>query len=606
MPAHGIGTVVTRRSARKVGVGSGGRRVVSRAALAAKPRGSRVGVNVTGSRLSRVQPATESPSSSVPDVKPRRPSREMVALMSEWSPEERRAAQRAVDFIECKLRLFKGPKAGEPFRLPPWQERIIRQAFGRLRDDGTRRYRTVYIEVPRKNAKSTLIGAIGLYLLLADGEAGAEVYCAAHDRNQANIVYRSAKIMYERSRSLAGQAHPFQHVLELADGAGFLKPISADAGSQQGLDPHGCLIDELHVHPNRDLLDVLQTATGARRQPMTWMITTAGEVSEGPCWDEHQYALGVLDGTIHDDAYLAVVYAADPADDWEDPAVWTKANPNIGYSISLDYIREQCEKARSAPVFQNSFRRYHLNQWVQQETRFLPMDRWRLCLDEEINEIDLVGKPCYAGLDLSSTLDLTALVYVFPRSDGSYVVLPRHFLPSVGLADRSRRDRVQYDRWAREGLITLCEGEVIDYGWVRRQILKDKTRFEIREIAFDRWGAAKLSGELAQDGLSMIQFGQGYASMSEPTKALLSLVTSGKLLHMPNECLDWQAECVSVAQDPAGNVKPVKPDKRRHAKRIDGIVALIMGLSRAMLHSASVAAQAKARSVYETRGIAAL
>jgi phage terminase large subunit-like protein len=507
-----------------------------------------------------------------------------------------------VDFIETNLRFFKGPAAGQPFRLRPWQERVVRQLFGRLRPDGLRQYRTCYVEIPRKRGKSTFAGAIALYLLLGDGEEGPEVYCAAHDRAQAKIVYRSAKLMAQRSPTIDPRVMTFQVEMETVEGTGFMRAISADSGSQQGLDPHGMIVDELHVHRDRDLLDTLQTAMGARRQPITLIITTAGETGEGPCWTEHEYALGVLKGTIVDDSYLAVIYAAAPEDDWTLEATWLKANPDVERGCELEYLRRQCQKARESPAFQNAFRRYHLDQWVAQETRFLPMERWADCAGQ-VDEDQLAGQPCYGALDLSSTLDVTAWVLVFPRVDGVFVVVPKFFIPTAGLADRSRRDKVQYDRWAREGRIILCPGEVIDYHTVRAQIDEDRMRFDLRELAFDRWGAQEISQELSENGIVVVPFGQGYASMSAPTKALLALVMARKLAHGGHPVLSWMADCLVVAQDPAGNLKPVKPDRRKNSKRIDGMVALVMALDRAMRHSVSVVVAQKARSVYESRGI---
>lgn len=528
--------------------------------------------------------------------------------MRDWRPEEKRAAQKIVDFFECRLRLVKGERAGTRFLLMPWHERILREVFGRLDEDGRRIYRTLYLEVPRKNAKSTLAAGIALYLAFEDGEAGAEVYCAAKDRAQARIVFRAAQAMVERSPELAERILPFVNILEAnGDKTTFLKAISADAGSQQGLDPHGIIVDELHVHPNRDLLDTLESASGARAQPLEVIITTAGADRHSIAYEKHEYARKVISGAITDPTFYAKIYGADDRDDWTSPATWRKANPGLGTTVRLEYLEKECAKARETPTYENTFRRYHLNQWVKQETRWMPMERWERC-GGPVNPMDLRGQPCFAGLDLSTTRDLTASVLVFPGEDGSYSVLCRFFLPRERLAEHIRSDGVPYDLWAREGWVTLTDGEVIDYTAVRMSLEDDAAQYDLREIAFDRYGASKLTQELDQTlgkesqrekPVELVPFGQGFLSMSNPTKDLLTLVLSGKLRHGGNPVLTWMADCCTATQDPAGNIKLVKPDRRKDSARIDGMVALVMGLDRAMRHAGAAIGGDKSVSRYE-------
>jgi len=528
----------------------------------------------------------------------------MVELMATWRDEERSAAQTAVDFFECHLRHYKGAAAGRPFLLELWEESIIRQLFGRLRPDGSRRYRTCYIEVPRKNGKSTIAAGIALYLFVADGEAGPEVYSAAGDRGQARIVFKAALAMTMRSRYVAERVVAFKHSLETLDSTGEYRALSSDADLQHGLDVHGAVVDELHVHPTRDLGDVLTTGTGARRQPLVVAITTAGHDQHTICWEMHEYARRVIAGEIRDDSFFGAIYAADPDDDWTSEETWRKANPNLGVSVSLDYLRQECAKAQTSPAYENTFRRLHLNQWTSQDVRWLPMDRWNEC-GACIDEKQLEGEVCFAGLDLSSTTDITAFVMVFPSADGLFRVVPRLWIPSADLAQRAKRDGVPYAQWASAGYIRLMDGEVIDLSQVRSQIVDDCGRFQVREIAYDRWGASSLSQELDALGIQVIPFGQGFASMSSPTKDLLTLVLGRRIVHGGHPVMRWMADATEVRQDPAGNIKPVKPDRRKSAKRIDGIVAMIMALDRAQRHMAGCVpgAKAKGRSVYEDRGL---
>lgn len=536
----------------------------------------------------------------------------MVAMMKGWRPNERKAAQKAVDFFECKLRLVKGLSSGARFKLEPWQERIIRNVFGRLDDDGRRIVRTLYLFVARKNGKSTLAAGIALYLAFEDGEPGAEVYCAAKDRAQARIIFRAAQAFVERSPDLASRVLPFVNLLEATDDkTTFLKAISADAGSQQGLDPHGIIVDELHVHPNRDLLDTLESASGARAQPLEVICTTAGADRNSIAWEKHDYARRVASGAVIDPTFYPAIFEADERDDWKSPATWLKANPNLGVSVRMDYLEKECKKAQETPTYENTFRRYHLNQWTQQETRWMPMDRWDTCAGS-VDPAQLRGEVCFAGLDLSTTRDLTAAVLVFPRPDDTYHVLCRFYLPRERLKEHIRNDGVPYDLWAREGFVTLTDGEVIDYTAVRLALEDDATEYELREIAFDRYGAAKLTQELdatlgtesdRETPTAIVPFGQGFISMSNPTKELLTLVLGGKIRHGGNPVLRWMADCCTASQDPAGNIKLVKPDRRKNSARIDGMVALVMGLDRAMRHAGAMVAGDRSANRFDESGL---
>jgi phage terminase large subunit-like protein len=486
------------------------------------------------------------------------------------------AADRAVAFFERVLTHTKGEWAGQPLKLADWQaNEIIRPLFGWKRADGTRRYRTAYIQIPRKAGKSTLAAGIALYLLLADGEPGAEVYSAAADRDQAAIVFEMAKQMADASPHIRRRVQAFKRALTVPGTASSYKVLSSEAYTKHGLSAHGIVVDEVHALPDRDLWDVLTTSTGARRQPLTVAITTAGFDRHSLCYELYEYGCKVRDGIIDAPAFLPVIYEASPDDDWKSPATWHKAHPGLGVSVKEDYFAAECEKAQQLPSYENTFKRLLLNVWTEQDTRWLPMDRWDAC-GNELPDLD--GRTCYAGLDLSTTTDITALVLAFPVGAKVHL-LPFFWVPRENIHKRARRDRVPYDMWQREGFIEATDGNVVDYGVIRRRVNELAEKYRIKEIAVDRWNATQLSTELTGDGFEMVGFGQGFASMAAPTKELERRVLGGEVNHGRNPVLRWMASNVSITQDPAGNMKP---DKAKSTERIDGIVAALMALGRAM------------------------
>lgn len=506
-------------------------------------------------------------------------------------------ADLAVRFIRS-LKHIKGRWAGQPFELLPWQEKIVRDVFGTIRPDGYRQYRTVWIEVPRKAGKSSLAAAIAL-LLLFEGEPGAEVYSAAADRDQAAIVFDTAKQMLLSNPALAKEAEIYKRSIVVPRLGATYRVLSADVPTKHGLNAHGIVFDEVHAQPNRDLWDVLTTSTGARRQPLVVALTTAGYDQQSIAYELHEYALSIINGTIKDDSWYPVIYAADRDDDWTDPEVWRKANPSLGYTVQEEYYEQEARRAKNSPAYQNTFRRLLLNQWTTQDSRWLDLAAWDETAGLVVEE-KLEGRPCFVGLDLSTTTDMTAMVLLFPpeADDDPYVVLPRFFLPEDDLYERERRDKANYVVWAREGLLTLTPGAVIDYGAVRQQLLRDAKRFKVLEVAYDPWNATQLAGQLTDDGFVMVQVRQGFASLSAPTKELMRLVLAKKLVHGGHPVLRWQADGMAVVQDPAGNIKPAKD---KSSRRIDGMVALIMALDRAMRHR-----DAPRKSVYSTRGISVI
>lgn len=511
-----------------------------------------------------------------------------------WFDEE--AAGRVVEFFERFLRHVKGRWAGCRFELQPWQrDDIIRPLFGWKRKDGTRLYRMAYIEVPRKNGKSTLAAGIALYLLFADGEAGAEIYSAAADRDQAAIVFETAKAMVEASPALKKRAKIYKRSIVVPRTASSYKVLSADAPTKHGLNAHGIVFDELHAQPNRELWDVLATSTGAREQPLIVAITTAGYDRNSICWEQHDYARKVLDGVINDPSFFAYIAAADENDDWRDPRTWAKANPGLGVTVKKEYIEQEAKRAMEVPAYQNTFRRLHLNQWTQQDERWLDLAEWDANAHLVVPE-KLKGQACYGGLDLASTTDIAALVLLFPREEGTYDILPFFWIPEDNMREKENRDRVPYSTWVRQGFIYATPGNVIDYAAIRKKINELGAVYNIREIGHDPWNATQLALELNGDGFTMVPIRQGFASMSPPTKELLNLVLARKLRHGGNPVLRWMADSMVVKQDPAGNIKP---DKSKSTARIDGMVALIMAIDRATRHRED-------KSVYEERGILTL
>ena len=492
---------------------------------------------------------------------------------------DKHAAERPINFFSRHLKHIKGELAGKPFIPSDSQSYHLRQIFGWKRKDGTRRYRTVYWEEPRKNGKTTLAAGVALYVLCADGEPGAEVYSAAADREQANLCFGLAKAMVSSSSALAKRTKVHKYAITYPATFGSYKVLSADAFTKHGLNAHGIVFDELHAQPDRELWDVLTTSTGARRQPLVFAITTAGYDRHSICYEIHTYAKKVQAGIIKDDSFYPVIYAADESDDWTKEETWRKANPGYGVTVKADYFQTEVAKAKELPRYQNTFRQLHLNQWTEQAVRWLPMEAWDAGALKSCGELEtqLTGSPCYCGLDLASTTDLSVLAMVFPQDAGRIAVLCRFWIPQETARAREKRDKVPYLQWIKEGWITATEGNRADYDQIRADINALRDKYDIREIAFDRWNANQISTQLAGDGFRLVDFGQGFRSMNEPSKHLEALLAERKVDHGGNPVLRWNASNVAVSKDAAGNIKP---DKAKSTERIDGIVAMVMGIGR--------------------------
>ncbi len=496
-------------------------------------------------------------------------------------------AVRVCRFFETYLKHSKGEFCGRPFYLEGWQAFILFNLFGWKREDGTRRFRIAYISVARKNGKSPLASGIGLYLTIADREPGANVYAAATKKDQARIVHDEAIRMIRKSERLSKRVNVpkstnprnagFIYVPALD--AEFL-PLSADDSTMDGLNIHGAIVDELHAHKTPGVWDVITTATGARRQPLIVAITTAGYDITSVCYEQHQYSERVLDGTVEADSHFAFICSIDEGDNWQDPEVWKKANPNLGVSVSISDMEEQAEKAKNSPVFENTFRRLKCNQWTEQAERWLTMEAW----NKAAGTVDikaLEGVKCWAGLDLADTTDTAALVLVF-LVDEYRIVLPLFYCPEETVSRRTKSEGIPYRMWVDRGLVTATPGNVIDYRYIHNDIKRLAKTYKIKEIAYDPWHATELIQNLEDDGYVMVPMRQGYQTLSAPTKELLALTLNGLLVHGDNRVLNWQAMNMAVMTDPAGNVKPAK-DKSKD--KIDGMVALIMALDRANRHT---------------------
>lgn len=507
-------------------------------------------------------------------------------------------ADYAVSFIEC-LCHTKGTWAGKRFELIDWQEQIIRDIFGTVKADGYRQFNTAYIEIPKKMGKSELAAAVALLLTCGDGEERAEVYGCAADRQQASIVFEVAADMVrmcpalnKRVKILASQKRIIYQPTN-----SFYQVLSAEAYSKHGFNIHGVVFDELHTQPNRKLFDVMTKGSGdARTQPLYFLITTAGTDTNSICYETHQKAKDIIEGRKIDPTFYPVIFGADDNDDWTDPKVWKKANPSLGITVAVDKVKAACESAKQNPGEENAFRQLRLNQWVKQAVRWMPMEKWDAC-SFKINEEDLEGRVCYGGLDLSSTTDITAFVLVFPPVDeeDKFIVLPYFWVPEDTLDLRVRRDHVPYDLWERQGYLQTTEGNVVHYGYIEKFIERLGEKYNIREIAFDRWGAVQMVQNLEGMGFTVVPFGQGFKDMSPPTKELMKLTLEQKIAHGGHPVLRWMMDNIYIRNDPAGNIKA---DKEKSTEKIDGAIATIMGLDRA-IRCGSIATE----SVYDQRGI---
>lgn len=515
-----------------------------------------------------------------PKLKDYQPTRFMLPT----SHYDKAKADRAVKFIE-NLRHTKAKWAGKRFWLLPWQETLVRDIFGTVKEDGTRQFRTAYVEICKKVGKSELAAAIALYLLYADNEPSAEVYGAAADRQQASIVFDVAKRMVELTPALLKRSKIMGATKRIVNysNAGIYQVLSADVGNKHGFSVSGLVFDEIHNQPNRNLYDVLtKGSSDARANPLHFIITTAGNDRNSIAFELHTKALDILNGRREDPTFYPVVYGLADDEDWTDEKNWYKVNPSLGYTVEIDRLRDAFREAQQNPADEVTFRWLRLNQWVSSTVAWIPDQIYALG-NEAIDMESLKGRECYGGLDLSSSGDITAFVLVFPPHNGKekYVILPFFWVPQDTIPLRVRRTSVSYDKWQAQGYLMATEGNVIHYGFIEKFIDDLGKIYNIKEIAYDRWGAVEMTQALEGMGFTVVPFGQGFSSMSPPTKRFYELLMEGKMVHGAHPVLRWMAGNVVVDTDPAGNIKVTK---RRSPDKVDGIVAAIMALDRCIRH----------------------
>lgn len=529
-----------------------------------------------------------------PKLKNYQPTRFMLPT----SHYDKAKADRAVKFIE-NLCHTKGKWAGTRFWLLPWQEQLIRDIFGIVKPDGNRQFRTAFVEICKKVGKSELAAAIALYLLYADNEPSAEVYGAAADRQQASIVFDVARQMVEMSPALMKRSKLMSATKRIVNygNAGFYQVLSAEVGSKHGFSISGLVFDEIHTQPNRQLYDVLtKYSSDARQNPLHFIITTAGNDRNSIAFELHTKAIDILEGRRVDPTFYPVVYGLKDDEDWEDEANWYKVNPSLGYTVDIERLRDAYREAKQNPADEITFKWLRMNMWVSSTTSWIP-DAIFMKGNEPIDMRLLEGRACYAGLDLSSTGDITALVLIFPPSnlDEKYILVPYFWVPEETIPQRVKANSVPYDIWEKQGHLLATEGNVIHYDFIEKFICDLAEKYHILEIAVDRWNATHMIQNLEDAGFTMVPFGQGFASMSTPTKEFYRLLMEGQIVHAGHPVLRWMAGNVVIETDAAENIKVTKAKSK---EKIDGIVASIMALDRCLRNQGEPQG-----SVYDERGL---
>jgi len=528
--------------------------------------------------------------------------------------------EKVIDFFRL-LRHSAGRLAGHPFEPAPWQKFILANIFGWYKKDGTRRFREAHVSVARGNGKTTTLSGIGLFMLVADGEQKAEIYAAATKEDQAKLIFAEAVRMRNSSPELAAHVGKSHKALFVTDTNSTFQPLGADSTTLDGLHAHAGLVDELHAHPTRALHDVLASGTTTRLQSLMFSITTAGYRKDCFCREQEILGEKILERVLNDDSKFYYMARLDKDDDWADEKTWPKANPNLGVSVELEDLRRKAKTAKDAPQSLNTFLTKNMNMWVSQETRWMPMERWAECIGTSLVDTDvwkvrqatlarLKGRRCWAGLDLAKTIDVSALLLLFPpaaekteEQDGKQVVIqaadplwtvvPWFWVPAENVQLRVKTDQVPYDVWEREGFIIATEGDVVDQAFIRAGIREIRKDYKILELLYDPWNATQLSLELQADGLKVTELKQTVTVLTEPTSRLLAMVLGKELAHLGNPVLTWMASNVAVKKDANGNIRP---DKDKSQERIDGIVALIMAIAGSIIATPP-------QSVYLTRGV---
>jgi phage terminase large subunit-like protein len=499
--------------------------------------------------------------------------------------------QKAVDFFPSCLCHIKGQKALTPFDLELWQKSIIGHLFGwKSEKTGLRRFREAFVFIPRKNGKTLLGAGLALSFLFTQRERGQEIYCAAVDRDQARLLFDVSKMMILKDSDLKERVEVLRYEIRHGSKDSVFRVISSEAASKHGYSSSFVVLDELHGFPDRELVDVLQTSTGARREPLLVSLTTAGYDQESVCHEKYTYAKNILNSVFHDAAFMPIIFETTEADDWTHIDTWKRCNPNLGKSISIEYLRRECERAKETPAYEAVFKRLHLNMWTQAESPLISLIDW----DRGGGPLpDLIGQKCFGGLDLASTQDLTAFSLCFPpdNDDDPFYFMSFAWIPADAV--QRQRTRKYYD-WVQQGHLLQVPGAVVDYAFVISKIKELAGDYDLQAILFDRWGASAVYQALEGEGMTMIQHGQGYKDMSPPTKEFLNLVLSGRIRHGDHPVLRWCVSNLMVEQDAAANLKP---SKKKSSDKIDLCVSSIMSLQGCLV------ASPKVESKYKTEGL---
>lgn len=541
-------------------------------------------------------------------------------------------AKRPITFIQSLVHT-KGEWANHNIILESWEQFIIASIFGwRRKENKLRRYKKAYVQVSRKNGKTTFASGIGNYCFFCDSpaEAGVEIYYIATKKDQAKIAWSESERQIRKAKALNKEAITYKQtstITKKKDTASKSKPLGQDSNTEDGLNPHLVIVDEYHAHPDNELLNVLESGMGARRQPLTFIITTAGFDKTSVCFSEYEYAKQILQGSLNNDEYFCIIYEPDNIKD-----IWIfmseykeklnnnqntqeqeelinniifQANPNINISVKDSYLKSRLFEGLDKPVQRTDILTKNLNVWTQASEVWISSDRWlKSYLHQNININELKGKRACIGLDLATTRDIAAYVLCFDTVDNDpYILLPRFFMPKENIRQRSKEDRVPYELWASQGLITLTNGDIIDFDIIESSILQDAKDFEIIEIAYDPWKAIEIITHLESEGFKMQQVRQSFAvgGLSEGTSLFEKTIDERKLLHGNNPVLNWMISCCEVKTDGRDNYLPVKPDRRRSYKRIDGVVASIMALHRVIKNHFE-----DTKSIYESEGVFSL
>ena len=507
---------------------------------------------------------------------------------------DRKAAIRAIGFIE-KLKHTKGKWAGQRFKLESWQQFILWNIFGWMKADGTRRFRYVYVEIARKNGKTALSAGIGLYMLFADGEARPEVYSAATVKDQARICFSDAVEIVKKT-DLKNYLSPYRNSIVYELKGGTMKPLSSDYGTHDGLNPSCGIIDEFHAHKDSGMFDVIKSAFGARRQPLMFIITTAGFNKNGACYAYRSNVIKILQGINEDDSLFGIIYTLDSKEEWDNPKMWIKSNPNLGVSVFPEYLADQVNDAKNRPEAVRNVMTKNVNLWVDAEKTWILDDMWQKCIGTTDIK-SLRGCKCWGGLDLSNVSDITAFVLLFHENE-KFQLLPFFWIPEEKMLEKIRKENINYDKWSSLGFVKVTAGNVLDYDFVKADILQIVEIYDLQSTAYDRWNASQTIIDLQNEGMECSPFGQGYGSMGAPTKEFEKMVLTEKIEHFGNPVLRWMMASTVVKTDPAGNIKP---DKEKSSQKIDGIVASIMALGEWMTAQAE-----EDNNPYNQRGMLSL